>query len=93
MLNYTLFMCLLPKVTRISHWKGQTQHDQTSLPLHVQEVRRVQAWELGNDDDSDDGDDDDDDGDDHDDGGIPGDGSGVADNCHVDKWEWNCRSG
>ena len=61
----------------------------TSLPLHVQEVRRVQAWELGNDD----GDDDDDDDGDDDDGGIPDDGSGVADNCHVDKWEWNCRSG
>ena len=40
---------------------------------------------MGNDDDSDDGDDSNDDHDDHDDGGIPGDGSGVADNCHVDK--------
>ena len=33
----------------------------------------------------DEGDDDDDDDGDDDDGGIPGDGSGVADNCHVDK--------
>ena len=40
---------------------------------------------MGNDDDSDDGDDSNDDHDDHDDGGIPDDGSGVADNCHVDK--------